>query len=69
MTDLLETDGWINHLQDCKQLSELDVKRLCDKVLRIRSPLLLSLLPCPSPSPLSPSQFFAPKKHGSIFES
>jgi hypothetical protein len=27
-----EIDGWIEQLTQCKQLSELDVKRLCDKV-------------------------------------
>ncbi|KAG5519222.1 hypothetical protein PMAC_002310, partial [Pneumocystis sp. 'macacae'] len=26
-----EVDGWIKHLMQCKQLSEADVKRLCDK--------------------------------------
>lgn len=25
-------DGWIEGLMSCKQLSELDVQRLCDKV-------------------------------------
>ena len=27
-----EVDGWIDQLMQCKQLSEADVKRLCDKV-------------------------------------
>lgn len=27
-----EVDGWIEQLMSCKQLSEPDVKRLCDKV-------------------------------------
>lgn len=27
-----EIDGWIEQLSQCKQLSEADVKRLCDKV-------------------------------------
>ena len=27
-----EVDGWIAQLSQCKQLSEADVKRLCDKV-------------------------------------
>lgn len=26
-------DGWIESLMTCKQLSEADVQRLCDKVL------------------------------------
>lgn len=25
-------DGWIENLMSCKQLSEADVQRLCDKV-------------------------------------
>jgi len=28
-----ELDGWIATLMQCKQLNELDVQRLCDKVL------------------------------------
>ena len=27
-----EVDGWIAQLSQCKQLSEADVKKLCDKV-------------------------------------
>lgn len=27
-----EIDAWIEQLSQCKQLSEADVKRLCDKV-------------------------------------
>ena len=27
-----EVDGWIESLMTCKQLSENDVKKLCDKV-------------------------------------
>jgi hypothetical protein len=30
-----EIDGWIQQLSDCKQLSENDVKKLCDKVCSI----------------------------------
>lgn len=30
-----EIDAWIEQLSQCKQLSEADVKRLCDKV-RVR---------------------------------
>lgn len=26
-------DGWIENLMACKQLAEVDVQRLCDKVL------------------------------------
>jgi serine/threonine-protein phosphatase 2A catalytic subunit len=32
MVEVTEQDQWIAHLSDCKQLSENDVKRLCDKV-------------------------------------
>lgn len=27
-----DVDAWITQLQDCKQLSESDIKKLCDKV-------------------------------------
>jgi serine/threonine-protein phosphatase 2A catalytic subunit len=27
-----EVDGWIQQLTQCKQLTEADVKKLCDKV-------------------------------------
>lgn len=27
-----EVDAWIESLMSCKQLSEVDVKKLCDKV-------------------------------------
>jgi hypothetical protein len=30
-------DGWIEGLMTCKQLSETDVQRLCEKVCRRRS--------------------------------
>jgi serine/threonine-protein phosphatase 2A catalytic subunit len=33
-----EVDGWIAQLGQCKQLSEADVKRLCDKVRSRRRP-------------------------------
>lgn len=32
MADPQEVDGWIAQLGQCKQLSEPDVKRLCEKV-------------------------------------
>lgn len=32
MVDVQEQDQWISHLSDCKQLTEADIKRLCDKV-------------------------------------
>lgn len=32
MTDVGEVDQWISQLSQCKQLSESDVKKLCDKV-------------------------------------
>jgi serine/threonine-protein phosphatase 2A catalytic subunit len=31
-----EVDGWIQQLSQCKQLSEADVKKLCDKVRRVQ---------------------------------
>jgi len=34
MVDIQEQDQWISYLSDCKQLSENDVKRLCEKVGR-----------------------------------
>ena len=30
--ELKELDNWIQQLYDCKQLSESQVKQLCDKV-------------------------------------
>jgi hypothetical protein len=30
-----EVDGWIQQLTECKQLTEADVKKLCDKVCRL----------------------------------
>jgi len=33
-----EIDGWIEQLSQCKQLSEADVKKLCDKVWISASP-------------------------------
>jgi hypothetical protein len=30
-----EVDGWIQQLTQCKQLTEADVKKLCDKVCRL----------------------------------
>lgn len=35
MVDVGEQDQWIAHLSECKQLSEADVKRLCDKAREI----------------------------------
>jgi hypothetical protein len=31
-TTIPTLDGWIESLMSCKQLAELDVQRLCDKV-------------------------------------
>lgn len=36
-TDFTDVDGWIQHLMQCKQLPEADVKRLCDKVVRLNN--------------------------------
>ena len=35
MVDITEQDAWIAHLSECKQLSENDIKRLCDKAREI----------------------------------
>lgn len=32
MTDIAEVNQWISQLSQCKQLTESDVKKLCDKV-------------------------------------
>jgi hypothetical protein len=32
MTDVAEVNQWISQLSQCKQLTESDVKKLCDKV-------------------------------------
>ena len=32
MLDIQEIDQWIDFLSECKQLSEADIKRLCEKV-------------------------------------
>jgi serine/threonine-protein phosphatase 2A catalytic subunit len=51
-----EVDAWIEQLSQCKQLSEADVKRLCDKVRAIAlhiGPLKLTYTDSPAhPSPL-----------------
>ncbi len=51
MVDITEQDAWIAHLSECKQLSENDIKRLCDKAREI---LLgesnVQPVRCPSPS-------------------
>lgn len=31
-SSVADVDAWISQLQDCKQLSEGDIKKLCDKV-------------------------------------
>lgn len=38
-----EIDSWVSHLSQCKQLTEGDVKRLCEKVLRPSRPSETSL--------------------------
>lgn len=35
MVDVAEQDAWISHLGDCKQLTEADIKRLCEKAREI----------------------------------
>lgn len=35
-------DGWIESLMACKQLSEADVQRLCDKVWRLKHRLSIT---------------------------
>lgn len=34
-TSFAEVDGWISQLSECKQLSEADIKKLCDKTREI----------------------------------
>lgn len=36
-TSVGEVDAWIESLMACKQLSEVDVKKLCDKVTQYES--------------------------------
>lgn len=31
-SSVADVDAWIAQLQECKQLSESDIKKLCDKV-------------------------------------
>lgn len=31
-SSVADVDAWITQLQDCKQLSENDIRRLCEKV-------------------------------------
>lgn len=31
-TTIPDVDGWIESLMNCKQLTEIDVQRLCEKV-------------------------------------
>jgi serine/threonine-protein phosphatase 2A catalytic subunit len=31
-----DVDAWITQLQDCKQLSESEIKKLCDKVSALK---------------------------------
>ena len=51
-------DGWIESLMSCKQLAEVDVQRLCEKVcffLSVLAPRSISPPPTiAAPSPLSP---------------
>ena len=35
MADVQEQDNWISHLSDCKQLTEAQIKSLCDKAREI----------------------------------
>lgn len=32
ITDVADVEGWIQHLMQCKQLPEADIKKLCEKV-------------------------------------
>jgi hypothetical protein len=34
-TTIPTLDGWIESLMNCKQLAEVDVQRLCDRVITI----------------------------------
>ena len=44
-TTIPTLDGWIESLMTCKQLAEVDVQRLCEKVCNGKTALLL-LVPC-----------------------
>ncbi|KAG0306324.1 hypothetical protein BGZ98_002618 [Dissophora globulifera] len=35
LTDVSDVEGWIQHLMQCKQLPEADIKRLCEKAREI----------------------------------
>ena len=48
-----ELDQWISHLSQCKQLTEADIKRLCDKASR--DPRLLRAGRCMRPLCLRPA--------------
>lgn len=39
-SSVADVDGWITQLQDCKQLSETDIRRLCEKVKNINRIML-----------------------------
>jgi len=47
-----EVDGWIQQLSQCKQLSEADVKKLCDKVRRVQFLCIVDNGPTPHIPPL-----------------
>lgn len=43
MVDIQEQDEWISYLSECKQLSENDIKRLCEKVCSLKTRPLTAL--------------------------
>jgi serine/threonine-protein phosphatase 2A catalytic subunit len=43
-TTIPTLDGWIESLMSCKQLAEADVQRLCDKVRRLSTQRMQSLV-------------------------
>lgn len=60
-------DGWIESLMQCKQLAEVDVQRLCEKVRlgfdsSFTPPLRAAWLsPCPALLPACPSADLLPR--------
>lgn len=41
-SSVADVDAWITQLQDCKQLSESDIKKLCEKVKKKKKLILLN---------------------------
>lgn len=59
ITDVGDVEGWIQHLMQCKQLPEADVKRLCEKVF-----FFLRLLPSKQQTDVKPESRRPRKQEG-----